>query len=388
MRARGMEGDEEEVQSSKTRIFTNKIHKAATTQSVITLSDYVQDLTVDIIGEVVMGYDFRAQLTEDGYGEKGPKGVLTAMKMILGWMFNEEKALNPFHRFNFLRPIMLRYYSRIVDTRLAEIIDSRASTQKPLSATRSILNLALQTDDGPLNPRLRKNFISQVKSFVFAGEDTTSTTVQWIIYQISKRPHVLAKLRAEHNAVFGDRLVEEVLAERPQAALSGMVYTAAVIKETLRFNPPAGTARSAPKGSGFSVLVGGERMRLDGSMLFVNHHIIHKNEKYWGPTASEFIPERWFSPDIKDILAAGAYRPFERGPRACMGKELALIESKVILALICREFDFEKAGFDGVTQEEVYDVSPILPKSGFLPLPGSEPLFTGAVLWSRALRMM
>lgn len=34
-----------------------------------------------------------------------------------------------------------------------------------------------------------------------------------------------------------------------------------------------------------------------------------------------------------------------------------MIEAKVILALTCREFDFEKVGYDGVTQEEVYDVS-------------------------------
>jgi cytochrome P450 len=83
--------------------------------------------------------------------------------------------------------------------------------------------------------------------------------------------------------------------------------------------------------------------------------------QYWGPTACDFLPDRWFSPEIKDILAAGAFRTFERGPRACIGQELAMIEIKVILALICREFDFEKVGFDGITQEEVYDVS--APKS-------------------------
>jgi cytochrome P450 len=96
----------------KTHIFADKLRAAAASQNVITLGQYVQDLTVDIIGEVLMEYDFQAQSTEDGKGEKGPRGALTALKKILEWTFNGEKALNPFHRFSILRPIILRYYSR------------------------------------------------------------------------------------------------------------------------------------------------------------------------------------------------------------------------------------------------------------------------------------
>jgi hypothetical protein len=96
----------------KSRIFTSKLRVAAISQEAITLGNYIQDLTVDIIGEVVMEHDFKAQVTENGKGEKGPKGMLTALKKIVEWTYNEEKALNPFHRFSLLRPVMLRYYSR------------------------------------------------------------------------------------------------------------------------------------------------------------------------------------------------------------------------------------------------------------------------------------
>jgi hypothetical protein len=79
---------------------------------VVTLGNYIQDLIIDIIGEVMMEYDFKAQVTDDATGEKGPKGILTALGKIIEWTYNEEKAFNPFHRFNLLRPVVLRYYSR------------------------------------------------------------------------------------------------------------------------------------------------------------------------------------------------------------------------------------------------------------------------------------
>ncbi|KAH0548621.1 hypothetical protein GP486_007835, partial [Trichoglossum hirsutum] len=263
----------------KTRIFTNKLRTAAASQAVVTFGNYVQDLTVDIIGEVVVEHDLRAQLTEEGEGEKGPGGVLMTLDKILEWTYNEQRALNPFHRFSILRPIMLRYYSRILDRRLSEIIHSRIETRKPESATRTILNLALQDVTGPLSSQLHKLTVTQIKSLIFAGSHTTASTVQWITYLISKHPSILAKVRAEHDVIFGDRPVEEVLAKTPKEALSAMVYTTAVIKETLRLYSPAGSVRSAPAGSGFGVTVGGMRMRLDGTMLFVNHHIIHQDEK-------------------------------------------------------------------------------------------------------------
>lgn len=39
----------------------------------------------------------------------------------------------------------------------------------------------------------------------------------------------------------------------------------------------------------------------------------------------------------------GAWRPFEFGPRNCVGQELAMLEIRVVLALTVREFDFSDA---------------------------------------------
>jgi hypothetical protein len=65
---------------------------------------------------------------------------------------------------------------------------------------------------------------------------------------------------------------------------------------------------------------------------------MHRDRQFWGEDVAEFKPER-FLPQNADKIMPNLYRPFEKGPRNCIGQELALIELKVILAMTIREFD-------------------------------------------------
>lgn len=125
------------------------------------------------------------------------------------------------------------------------------------------------------------------------------------------------------------------------------------LKEILRLYPPAASGRYAPPKSGLNIqLPSGENLAVDGVVLYHCHSIIHSDNAVYGEDATEFVPERWLrGPEANTSLPSSAWRPFERGPRSCMGQDLVTIEVLAILACIVRRYDWEKVGL-GATKRD------------------------------------
>lgn len=234
---------------------------------------------------------------------------------------------------------------------------------------RSILSLSLkETETSDLDPRLLDQTCDQLKSFLFAGHDTTSILLQWAFYELSRTPRALRAICAELNEVFGSdaspAVVRDKLLENGEELLQKLSYTSAVIKEILRLYPPAGTARYSPPGSGFTVrLPDGRDLCLDGVVLYNCATIIQRDETVYGETKDEFVPERWLGDTDKSVsVPPSAWRPFERGPRHCIGQELANIEARVILACAVRRYDWTKVGLGEIERDASGD--PILKSNG------------------------
>jgi cytochrome P450 len=232
------------------------------------------------------------------------------------------------------------------------------------SQDRSVLALALKDTD-ILTPMILQNIADQIKTFLLAGHDTTSILLQRLFYALSIHPECLAKIRSEHDTIFGDADPKEIFLSRPDETLKALVYTSACIKEALRLWPPAGSARMSHNKLKIRTS-DGEEVCLDDTVLYLCHHIIQRDPKVYGETANDFVPERWVG-DIDTSAAAmdqdgsttgeskipvSAWRPFERGPRNCVGQELANLEARVILACTIRRYDFVKVGRGEVETDE------------------------------------
>lgn len=262
-----------------------------------------------------------------------------------------------------LNPILIMHRRRLgrrVDELLKDQIrrkfeeKQRSRELTDTKKDRSILTLSLQDVDH-LDARFLDQTSDQLRTFLFAGNDTTNIVLQWALYEISLTPRVQDALRCEMDEIFGvdsslTTVRDMLCAAQGKDLLSRMSYTTAVTKEVLRLHPPVGTARYMPRGSGITVQLpddekgAGRTICLDGMNVYNCPTIIHRDESIYGATKDDFIPERWLDSASTSQIPTTAWRPFERGPRNCVGQELAMLEARVILAFAVRQFDCEKVG--------------------------------------------
>ncbi|OJJ44441.1 hypothetical protein ASPZODRAFT_145000 [Penicilliopsis zonata CBS 506.65] len=341
----------------KTEQFLANLDRYAASGQDFRLEELCTNLTFDIIGAVTMDTDLKAQMGEEQQSELVSlfRALVSSYRIKRGrrWAFLD------------LRVYLTRWsISRRLDSLLQDIVREKFTELKHQtdkdSSSRSVLSLSLK-EASEATPALVAQTSDQLKSFLFAGHDTTSTLLQWAFYELSRTPRAMQALRAEHDAVLGldpspDVVRKKFLSPTSTTTIAGdellrrLPYTAAVIKEILRLYPPAGTARYSSPGTGFTVrLPDGKNLCLDGVMLYNCHSIIQRDEAVYGPTKDAFMPERWLSAgddgsSSVENNGVSAWRPFERGPRNCIGQELATIEARVILACVARRYEWEKVG--------------------------------------------
>lgn len=260
---------------------------------------------------------------------------------------------------NPLRPIIQKYYGGVMvryirkelQKRFEEIKAERFSPETKKRA-RSIITLAVEAyvDDNKEKAQLETldgSFAdlvtTHIRLFLFAGNDTTSSTAVFAMHLMPKHPKVATKLRQEHDEIFGKDVTKaaNILREQP-ASMNQCRYTLAVIKETLRLYSPAANMRLGSPEVALPML-NGKLLPTQDLNVIVVHHNVHLNPRVW-VRADEFLPERWLvEPGHELYPPIGAYRPFDIGPRTCIGQQLALMELRLILILTARRFSIQPA---------------------------------------------
>jgi len=269
--------------------------------------------------------------------------------------------MNPLDVFSPFRAIMRRWNGYHMDRYIGAELDKRYQEHlqdKVATPSKAVIDLTLQTyiadlkENGKLgtdvlaqrlDPEFRTFAIHQIRLFLFVGYDSMSSTICYAVHLLSSKPSTLEKIRREHDAAFGPDLASlpDTLLANPHL-LNSLPYTTAVIKETLRLFAPGAGVRSGLPGS---EIIGedGTRYPITGTMVYVVHMATHRAPEYWHEPDS-FIPERWLvEPGHKLYPMKNAWRPFEWGPRACIGQNLAMTELRITLAVLCRQYDIKPA---------------------------------------------
>jgi len=83
-----------------------------------------------------------------------------------------------------------------------------------------------------------------------------------------------------------------------------------------------------------------------GTTIAICPYVLHRNPSYWdNPDA--FDPDR-FLPERSTDRSRFAYLPFGDGPRICIGKNFAMMEAKIVLAMLASRFRLRLADQDPV----------------------------------------
>ncbi|KAI1768404.1 cytochrome P450 [Hypoxylon sp. FL1150] len=331
-------------------IFRNILRKRAQSGEMFRLESLTQLLMNDVIGRVVFNADLGNQTS-------GSHPLSETMLCQLN-IWNNSRILNQHIRNEILE-------------RVDAFRDAKARHEQ--LTFNSILDQALESyyfepgrkQDDPLDSEFLDILCAQLRMFFLAGYDSTTATMSTCCYLLSKYPEVLAKLRAEHDSVFGRNFAAcpGMITENP-SIINSLPYTHAVIKEALRLFPPANGLRM---GSKDLVLKGrdGTEYPTEGVAVQTCHFSVHRNPAAW-PRPLEFLPERFLvGPDHELYPAKGAWRIFEYGIRNCTGQAFVMKEVKAFLAIICREFDFQNC-YDEVYADETIDLTNVDNEKAYL----------------------
>ncbi|KAF3006162.1 hypothetical protein E8E14_008051 [Neopestalotiopsis sp. 37M] len=324
--------------------FWGHLDRLAATNAEFSLEELMANLTFDIISVAVLEEHINAQ-----HSTPSKQDALVPLFRELLRTYGDDKNNFPW----WMVPLTTMKRHRLakqIDVLVKDKIKAKYAKVKQEveeNRSRSILALSLR-DIEALTPQLLSEMSDQVRTFLFAGHDTTSCMVQWLIYELSRTPRALKAVREELDEIMGPQTDPKAicasLLQGGQNLISRMHYINAAIKETFRLYPPAATARMTDPGTGFTMSTPtGEEYNVDGLVMYSCQSILQRDPAVFGDDADEWVPERWLGDAAKSI-PVGAWRPFERGPRACIGSELSNLEARLIIAIVARRYDFVKTG--------------------------------------------
>jgi len=211
--------------------------------------------------------------------------------------------------------------SSIVD----EIIAQRRQSPQH---SNDILSRMLNSVDPKTGESLDdQNIHYQVMTFLMAGHETTSGTLSFALYLLLSHPHVLEQAYTEVDRVFANNT-------RPQfEQMAELDVLDRILKESLRLWPTVPVLVLAPFED---TVIGGQYRIAKDQLVYAIIPALHRDPKIWNDPES-FNIDRFIDNNM-DERPHHAYLPFGIGQRACMGRLFAILEAKLALAMILRNF--------------------------------------------------
>ncbi|KAL6056302.1 Pentalenene oxygenase [Balamuthia mandrillaris] len=290
----------------------------------INVREEMANFALDVISLAAFSHELNALTDKEGALSRAITEVLEE---------TEKRVFQqlPFHKLPFSRGARrFDAAKKVIDDSLLQII--RAKRQRMMldekdtdsHAKMDVLDRLLRAVDEDTGERLSdQQLVDEAMSILLAGHETTANASAFAFYLLSKYPEQEAKVMQEIDEVLGEQI--------PTPQLMGQLeYLDLFVKECMRLYPPA--VQLADRLMAKDDVIGGYHIP-KGTLVEIWPWQLHRDERLW-KDPHQFRPERFKEP----LAHSHAYLPFSRGRRSCIGQYLAIMETKVVIAMTLQRY--------------------------------------------------
>jgi cytochrome P450 len=271
-------------------------------------------LSLAVLGRMLLGMDL-----SDDMDRIGPAVRFSLKAMILTGELDQVLPRWLPTRYN----RTLRHSKRVLDETIQHVVGEHRSGRCP--APDLVSTLLAARDPETDRPWTGVEVHDELMTIFLAGHETTGCGLAWTLYAIAEQPEVRQRLEEELARVLGGRAPEvDDLARLP--------YLCRVVDESLRRYPPIWLF---PRDANADAELCGHHVPANTSIL-MTPYASHHNPAYWADPEA-FDPDR-FLPERSAGRPRYAYLPFGGGRRQCIGYYLALLELRLVVAMVVQRF--------------------------------------------------
>ena len=314
---------------------TQRLHgrwqKAARTGATIELQPDLMRFTVDAIAGLAFGADVNTLESDEDVIQRHldkifPMLFKRAMSQVPYWQYVKLPADRQLER-------SVAEVNRAIDGFIAQARERMRADpslrEHPRNLLEAMISAADVADSGVTDLEVAGN----VMTMLLAGEDTTANSLAWMIHLLFRNPQALQRAQEEVRRVAGDPAAYSI------EQMGQLEYLEACAHETMRLKPVAPLLVFQALRD---TVIGDVRVPTNTVVWCVMRHDSVDERHFANPLA--FEPQRWLGEGGPAQAANSAKRvsmPFGAGPRLCPGRNLALLEMKMAMAMLLGRFEIE-----------------------------------------------
>jgi cytochrome P450 len=216
-----------------------------------------------------------------------------------------------------------------IDRARAQMAENPELRERPANLLQALIVARDEPDSGFTD----HDVVGNAFTMVFAGEDTTSHSLAWLIYHLACSGDAERQMQQETAQVMGQ---DRVLCQYGQ--LDAFPYLDGAINESMRLTPVAPVMTLEPTAD---MVIGDIQVSASTPVILLLRQVSKQGD--FGTEQQAFRPDRWLSTPscpVRGDLSRQMF-PFGGGARFCPGRYLAMVEIRMVMTMLAQNFNLQ-----------------------------------------------